>query len=159
MKEIKLTQGQIALVDDEDFEYLNSFKWFSAKNGNYIYARRNIRKNGKRTKIFMHQVIMNGKNIDHANRNGCDNQRLNLRFSTKSENSMNCKKQNNTSSKFKGVCFKNSLNKWRSYITINGNQKYLGHFILEIDAAKAYNNKAIELFGEFANLNIIPNEN
>lgn len=159
MKEIKLTQGQVALVDDEDFEYLNQFKWFAAKNGNYTYARRNIRVNGKRTKIFMHQVIMNGKNIDHANRNGCDNRRFNLRFSNKSENSMNCKKQDNKSSIFKGVCLDKKSLKWRSNIKINGKQKYLGNFNFEKDAALAYNKKAIEFFGEFANLNIIPNEN
>jgi len=159
MKEIKLTQGQIALVDDEDFERLNQFKWFANKNGRTYYARRTPNINGKKISILMHQLIINSSEIDHLNGNGVDNQRSNLRSCTHKENSRNKRKNKNAYSIYKGVSFMKSNKKWGSRIKCDYKSIHLGFFILEIDAAKAYNNKAIELFGKFANLNIIPNEN
>jgi hypothetical protein len=96
MKEIKLTQGQVALVDDEDFEKINQFKWFAAKKGKTFYATRNITVNGKRKSALMHWYIMDGKSIDHIDRNGCNNCRNNLRFCTHQENQMNNRKRINT---------------------------------------------------------------
>ena len=153
MKEIKLTQGQVALVDDSDYESLNAFKWYAMKNGNVFYAVRNITVNGKQIKILMHCDILGGKGIDHIDHNGTNNQRYNLRFATQSENNMNQRKRANTSSKFKGVTWDKKTGKWVAHIKINGKLKYLGLFKNEIDGAKAYNAKAIEHFGEFANIN------
>lgn len=159
MKEIKLSQfgknkgKYVALVDDEDFEGLNSFKWYAMEGGKTFYAVRRIMFNGKRRGILMHCEIMNGKGIDHIDHDGMNNQKSNLRFCTQRENMMNQRKQENTSSIYKGVCFFKRTGKWMAHITINGKNIHLGYFETEIEAAKAYNDKAIELFGEFANLN------
>jgi len=155
MKEIKLTQGKIALVDDEDFDRLNQFKWCTLKNGNVFYATRNIRINKKQITIYMQWDILNGKYIDHIDNNGLNNQRINLRFCTNSQNQMNKRKRKNTSSIYKGVYFNKRDKKWMSYINIKHKFIFIGYFNLESDAAKSYNQKAIELFGEFARVNII----
>lgn len=96
MKEISLTQGKVAIVDDEDFEYLNRWKWHARKNGQTWYALRSKswRIQGKRYGITipMHRVIMGapeGRVIDHLNRDGLDNRRSNLRVTTFEENARN----------------------------------------------------------------------
>jgi len=156
MKEINLTQGLVALVDDEDFETLNQFRWYANKHGNTFYAGRNLRVNGKGKQVYMHQIILNGKCIDHRDMNGLNNQRSNLRFCTRSQNMMNRPKWGNTSSIYKGVSFHRGTKKWRTTIQINGKIIHVGLFDTEVESARAYNKKAIELFCEFANLNIIP---
>lgn len=159
MKEIKLNkQGKnkgkyVALVDDEDFESLNHWRWCAAKNGNTFYALRTISVDGKQKCIPMHCAIMNGKGVDHIDHDGLNNQRSNLRFCTVSQNMMNKRKRENTSSIYKGVYFHKGAKKWRAHIRINGKRIQLGYFVLEVEAAKAYNDKAIALFCEFANLN------
>ena len=161
MKEIQLgRQGKnkgkhVALVDDEDFEYLSQWNWSVMKRRNTFYACRNVIVDGGRTKVLMHCVIMSGKNIDHRDHNGCNNTRSNLRFCTVSENGMNRIKHAGTSSIYKGVSFFKRDSNWTAQIQINGKPIRLGTFDTEVDAAKAYNAKAIELFCEFANLNII----
>ena len=158
MKEIQLSQGKVALVDDEEFESLNQYKWHAQKNRNIFYAVRNKGVAGKRAIQYMHVVIMGRKGVDHIDRNGLNNQRNNLRFCTQSENCMNRSKGENCTSIYKGVCFHKQHKKWITKIHINGQDIHLGLFNTEVEAAKAYNAKAIELFLEFANLNIIPNE-
>lgn len=163
MKEIQLNHSRpcknmgkyVALVDDEDFEYLNQWKWCVAKSANSFYAVRTISIDGKRRHLGMHNAVLKGKGIDHVDNNGLNNQKSNLRFCTVSENAMNNRKQENTSSVYKGVTFEKRVKKWKATIQINGKSFYLGHFTSEVEAAKAYNAKAIALFCEFANLNII----
>lgn len=164
MKEIQLSkQGKMkgkyfALVDDEDFERINSFNWYLGRSGNTLYAARTFSVQGKKFVQYMHGAIMNRKSIDHIDHNGLNNQKSNLRFCTVSENNMNQRKQENRSSIYKGVSFNKRTGKWKAEIQINGKRIHLGRFILEVEAARAYNAKAISLFLEFANLNIIPNE-
>ena len=158
MKEILLTQGKVALVDDEDFERINQHKWYAYNNHGYQwYARREIKKpNGKRTTQCMHRVIMKvkkGQELDHRNHDGLDNRKCNLRICTRAQNSMNRKKQRETSSRYKGVDWLKQRNKWRARIKVNQKSIHLGCFLLEPDAAKAYDAKAKELFGEFAYFN------
>lgn len=155
MKEINLTQGKVALVDDEDFEYLNQWKWYVIRNRKTFYATCNIRVDGKRITQYMHCEVMKGKGIDHRDRNGLNNQKSNLRFCTQQENCMNTRKRENTTSIYKGVSFFKPSGKWVASIKVNGKAIFLGIFFSEIEAALAYNAKAIELFCEFANLNII----
>ncbi len=166
MKEIHLTQGKVALVDDEDYELLNKYKWCAKKDRNIFYTTRGITiqsqnkaKNIKqKTKIIrMHRLIMKGKlksnkEIDHINGNSLDNRRCNLRIVTRSQNNMNQKKTRGTS-KYKGVSWHKNNKKWRSQIRLNGKQMYLGLFDNEAEAAKAYDKRAKELFGEFAKPN------
>lgn len=161
MKEIKLSvQGKnkgkyVALVDDEDFEYLNQFRWNAHKGRNTFYAVRQLTVDGKKTAQLMHGEVMKGKCIDHIDGNGLNNQKSNLRFCTLSENQMNKRKRYNCTSIYKGVYFNKRAKKWLARIGINGKDIHLGLFASEVDAARAYNAKAIELFCEFANLNVI----
>lgn len=141
----------IAFVDDEDFEKVNQYEWYANKNKHTFYARTLI--NGKA--IQMHNFIMNGKPIDHIDHDGLNNQKSNLRMATYSQNNMNKIPKVNGSSKFKGVTWYKEGNKWLAHIGINKKQINLGYFVSEIEAAQAYNNKARELFGEFAYLNKI----
>ena len=156
MKTIQLTQGQVALVDDEDFDMLNQFKWCAQKDGNNFYAIRGIRVGRRTQTIHMHRLIMGspiGLEIDHKDGNGLNNQRNNLRVCTRSQNQMNKRKKEGASSIYKGVSFHKREDKWRAVIMINGRAINLGDFASEIEAAKAYDAKAIALFCEFANLN------
>jgi hypothetical protein len=158
MKEIQVTQGFIALVDDEDFEYLNQFKWHIKKDRSTNYATTNIKHDGGYKTITMHRFILDaikGVQVDHINHNGLDNQKHNLRLCSNSQNQMNRGYYRNCTSKYKGVSFYKKTKKWKAYIKINGKRINLGYYHCEIDAAKKYNDKAVELFGEFAFINII----
>jgi hypothetical protein len=160
MKKIPLTQGKFALVDDEDYEDLIQFKWYAHRCGNIFYAARTIRIGKRQTVERMHRRILklktgDSKHTDHANRNGFDNQKKNIRICTKKENCRNRLKSRNNTSGFKGVFWYKPTKKWRAQIQINYKHKHLGYFGSKIEAAKAYNNAAIKYFGKFANLNII----
>ncbi len=146
-----------ALVDDSDFSFLNADKWHADEQTNgKIYARRTVRTNGKRSVLRMHTAIMgrvDGKEIDHRDGNGLNNQRHNLRHSTKAENQMNrCIPRNNTSG-YKGVSWCKRENKWLVQIKYEGKRKHLGYFSCLVKAAKYYDLAAIQYFGEFARLN------
>lgn len=153
MKEIKLTQGYIALVDDEDFEFINQWNWYY-NNG---YARHVLpRINHIQPHVWMHRKIMNTPDeldTDHINHNGIDNRKCNLRICTHSENSHNRKPNKNNVSGYKGVLFHKRDKVWEASICVNYHQNFIGYFQSAKEAAHAYNKKAMELFGEFANVN------
>lgn len=151
MKKISLTKGEFALVDDEDFDYLNKWKWHYCA----FYACRSYNKGRK---IGMHREILKLYNsdldVDHIDGNPLNNQKNNLRISTRSENNMNRNKTTRkNSSKYKGLVFYPKRNKFK--VTINAHKKtyFIGYFRNEIDAAKAYNTAAIKYHGKFAKLN------
>lgn len=152
MKEIKLTQGQVALVDDEDYEYLNQWKWhyYLKKNHNTTYAYRNIKNNfNKWSTIDMHRFIINPKPhqfIDHIDHNGLNNCRSNLRICTLSENGLN--RLPNKGKKYKGTT-KLKNGKYQTYFRT----KYIGCFNSEKEAAKAYNIEAKRYNNEYCLLN------
>jgi len=159
MKEIILTQGKVALVDDEDFEELSKHKWHAYKSNNTFYALRNSYyvENKKRHTIQMHRVILGLKDLsvkcDHIDHNGLNNQRYNLRPSTNAQNCKNQIPKKGFSSKYKGVCWCNKRIKWRANIRVNDKQVHIGYFNNEIEAAKAYDKMAKLHFGEFAYFN------
>jgi hypothetical protein len=155
MKEIRLTNGMIAQVSDEDFDELNKFTWSAAKQCRTYYPMRDIYSNGTHTRIKMHTIIMNGKLTDHIDNNGLNNQRSNLRECTPSQNSMNTRSHLGSSSKYKGVSWASRFKKWRAEIYHNKKNVYLGMFKDEIDAARAYDEKCKEFFGEWGKLNFI----
>jgi hypothetical protein len=105
MIEILLTQGQVALIDDEDYNLVSNYNWYANKDGRTFYAATKIRQKGKRTTISMHRIIMGakiGQQIDHTNGNGCDNRKENLRFCTNSQNQQNRHNQLRGTSNYKG---------------------------------------------------------
>jgi len=151
MKQIPLTQGKFALVDDDDYEWAIKLKWCydcgyaSIRNGKW--SGRNVR---------MHNLIMNtpdGMQTDHEDRNKLNNQRSNLRVCTHAENQRNKPKKLNTSSKFIGVCWSKRKSMYIAYITINKERKHLGYFNCQTKAALAYNEAAIKYHAGFASLN------
>ena len=155
MKEVKLTKGKIALVDDEDYALVSQYKWHASEwsCGGKFYARTKV--NGKDT--YMHNLIMGEKGIDHLNGDSLDNRKSsNLRRSTHQENLRNRGKQKtNASSQYKGVYYEKLISKWRAQINIgNGKIIKLGSFSNEQDAARAYDIAATEHFGEYALLNL-----
>lgn len=158
MKTIPLSQGKVALVDDEDFERINQFKWCAAKNCNAYYAVRNTY--NPKIRIIMHRVILNAKKgdeIDHRNGNGLDNRKDNLRFCTPSQNHQNRRLMKGGTSKYKGVDWFKREKKWRSKIVVNKKAIYLGLFDSEIEAACVYDTAASRYFGEFARFNFSEN--
>ncbi len=169
MKQIQLSQGKFALVDDDMFDYLSQWKWHAQRkiSGDY-YAVRGVwgkKTNGKSSvsKILMHRVIMNvyerTQYIDHKNHITLDNRKENLRIVTPSENNKNRRSAKNSTSRFLGVSFRNDKKRWVAQIKIDGKVKYLGYFDTEIQAALKYNEAAIIHHGQFANLNVIPESN
>lgn len=153
MKEIKLTQGKVALVDDEDFEYLNQWKWHARRGncGYTFYAGRQVRVFANKQKlIHLHVAILGnpqkGMVCDHIDGNGLNNQRINLRYVTIRQNT-----QNNVhrvkSSKYTGVSWDKKNLKWQSKIAVNGKCKALGRYVLEEEAFNVYR-QAVESIGE-----------
>ena len=157
MKYIKLTQNQVAIVDDEDFDMVSQHKWCVINDYSTFYALTSIRKpSGKRINLKMHRLILNPSGslqVDHRDGDGLNNQRGNMRVCTNQENQYNQRPQKGKSSQYKGVSWHKQSKKWQAYIKNNGKLKHLGHFVDEIDASKAYDAAAKKLFGEFARLN------
>lgn len=158
MKQIPLSQGKFALVDDEDYEFLMQWKWCAHKEYNTYYAirgRRALEKTGA-TKIKMHRQILGITDpkilVDHIDHNGLNNQRSNIRQCTHHQNLMNSGRVSGVS-KFRGVWWDKARSKWEAGLRMKYIKKYLGRFDSETDAAIAYNKAAKEHFGEFAFLN------
>jgi len=159
-RKIPLTRGKFAIVDDDDFEKLAGYKWFAVKNGRSFYAHR--MKNSKKARprqilVQMHRVILNapdGVLVDHINHNGLDNRKANLRLATIEQNSWNRRKNpGNFTSKYKGVSWHKLSRKWHARIVYKQKWISIGYFDDEQSAARAYDEKAKELFGDFAYLN------
>lgn len=156
MQKIKLTKGYWAIVDNKDYKYLSQWKWYYS-NG---YAVREIGRNKlqpKRVIIRMHRLINKtpkGKETDHKNLNTLDNRRCNLRSCSRANNTYNRLKRNQkTTSKYKGVSLFKQTNKWRAYLNKKGKQIHLGFFKTEIAAAKAYDKAVKRYFKQFAKTN------
>lgn len=108
--------------------------------------------------IFMWHYGWLPKMVDHKDRNPLNDRIENLRAATPSENSKNKKSRTGSSSKYLGVCYNKACNYWHAAIFVNGKNKHLGSFTKEKDAARAYNEAAIKIHKEFANLNTIEND-
>ncbi len=156
MKQIKLSQGKFALVDDGDYSFLSQWKWCAKEGNNTFYAVRTDCITGRI--IRMHRVLLdvpNGIYADHVDMNGLNNQRLNIRLCTKSQNNCNRGTQSNNTSGYKGVNWHKKSKLFQVNIAYKNKQIYLGCYKSKHEAAKAYNKKALELHGEFAFQNII----
>ena len=149
MRQIPLTHGMFALVDDKDHEWLSCFRWTAKRNGARWYARV-----GAET-IYMHRLILGVTDpsipVDHIDGDGLNNTSANLRACSTSENMRNRGPQLNNSSGFKGVSWHRGG--WRAHIKINRQWIHLGRFKDKAEAARCYDMAAIKLHGEFCRLN------
>lgn len=151
MKEIQLTQGKVALVDDEDFEELNRFKWTAFKARKKYYV---IRRDGEGKGFLIHREILKITDakieVDHIDGNTLNNTRANLRPVNKSQNMCNRTgvASHNTSG-FRGVVYDKVNKNWISKLGFRGKSIHMGRFDTPEEAAKAFDKKAKELFGEF----------
>jgi hypothetical protein len=172
MIEIELTQDKHTVLDDIDAD-LGSQKWFAHREGHqssrmimpiwYAIRSGSRRRDGKQHRVSLHRVILERimnrpltklEHADHINHDGLDNRRANLRIVTPSEN---CQNRRNRcipkSSKYKGVCWHNASNSWVAQIYRNYKKAHLGCFKNEEDAARAYDNAAKTLFGDYRTTN------
>lgn len=154
MKKIQLSQGYVALVDDEDFDKISRHSWHAdvVKDGSRIYARTSIGLGkGKKKNIRLHRFIMEPKPkeiVDHINGNSStlDCRRENLRIVNKSKNGHNAKINKRNTSGYKGVSFHPQTHKWQARILINGKRKYFGLFIsAELASTKVEKERLIQL--------------
>ncbi len=152
MKEILLTRGYVALVDDADYEWLSQWKWSALTSGTSkrVYASRH-------GGILMHREILGlrkGQKGDHKDLNGLNNQRSNLRKATTQQNNANVLPRSGRKYKGAYLSHQGKLRKpWYAMITVNRKFTWIGCFETEIEAAKAYDKAAAKAFGEFARLN------
>lgn len=155
MKEIQLTRGLVALVDDEDYELVTQYKWHASKRGpNLWYAAVGHPLFGGSR--YLHRFIVGakaGQQVDHIDRNGLNCCKSNLRIVTHSQNMMNRGPKAGSVSRYKGVCWHRHYQKWYAQIS----SKCIGYYDDVHEAARAYNEAAKKLHGEFAWLNPIPN--
>jgi hypothetical protein len=155
-KELILSNGKIALVDDEDFEKVSKHNWYFLKG---YAAKSGTIAEGKHTVLLHHFVTETDYKyvVDHINGNSLDNQKKNLRVVTAQQNAFNrAVAKNKESSRYKGVHWSKEKNLWLSIIKLNRKPTHLGYFNSEIDAAIAYNENAKNLFGKYARLNDVP---
>jgi hypothetical protein len=157
MKEIKLTQGKVAIVDDDDYERLSQFKWHARKREKTYYAMRSLPiGNGKYLRVRMHRDILNvseDTQIDHIDRNGLNNQKSNLRPCDHAENQWNTDAPITNTSGVKGVSWDKTNRKWLVQLHCRNKKIHLGRHPDKEEAVKIYDNAAKEHFGEFARPN------
>lgn len=161
MAEIITSNGVVILVDDDDFERLNKYVWFTykGKTNKTAYAARGDYSSGKRKQISMHRFILNaqpGDRVDHKNRDGLDNRKHNLRLCSVKQNNRNKSKPRNNTSGYKGVSYHKRDCVYIAYIRVDGILLHLGSFKKAEDAAYAYNVAALKHYKEFACLNLLP---
>jgi hypothetical protein len=158
MKEIPLSQSKVALVDDHWFDYLNQWKWsyFEPRKGDPGYAVRGEGSGKTHKLIYMHRVITNapaGIEVDHKQGGTLDNQESNLRLCTEARNQWNQRIRSDNTSGYKGVSLDKQNGKWKAIIWKDRHPIFIGRFNTPEEAAHAYDEKASELFGEFAKTN------
>lgn len=167
MKTIELSQQSekrkgkyFAKVDDEDYDYLMQWKWQVKVEKTNNYAQRIDKSTGKRVVVFMHRTIFGADSkktlVDHRDLDGLNNQRINLRKCSRTQNGTNTRSRIGSTSKYLGVSWHTLIkakSKWRATIKFENKCHYLGSYDNEEDAARAYDAAATIYHGEFANLN------
>jgi hypothetical protein len=153
MKQIPLTKGKVALVDDGDYEELSKHKWHCTSNG---YAARRVFDVPYGRIVLMHREILaapSDLHVDHRDGDHLNNQRENLRLATRSQNQSNrpCDRDNRAG--YKGVSFCRPMKKYRARISVSGREVTIGYFDDPVEAARAYDAMARELHGSFARCN------
>ena len=157
-REIPLTQGQVAIVDAADYEWLSQYTWslLRSKHTCYAFRRTTRAKGAKPICIFMHREILgvdDGSNVDHCDGEGLHNWRANLRQATQSQNMANTRLRSDNRHGFKGIERNGDCKKWAARLKANGTVYYSGGHPTAEDAARIYDALASEHCGEFARLN------
>lgn len=148
---VPLTRGYEAVIDADDAPLIGQWNWQAkvcrnkAKNVMGVYATRWDSRG-------MHQMLLKASIVDHVDGNGLNNQRINLRSATRSENARNSRRHRDNTSGFKGVSWNKAKQKWRAYITLNGKEKHLGLFSTAEAARDAYAAANALMHGEFGKL-------
>lgn len=151
MIKIPLTKGKFAVIDDDDYDKIAGYKWCFAKAG---YAA--SRKKNYGEQVLMHRIILNAgktQSVDHKNGNGLDNRKNNIRLCSHQQNMMNRKMPCHNTSGYKGVTWDKQMKKWRAQLRHSKTNSYVGLFSNIVEAAKEYDKKAREVFGEYARTN------
>lgn len=157
VREIPLTKGYMALVDDEDFDIVNAFKWRAIEcprsDGTVrVYAMGTV----QRKAVYLHRFILNapkGFDVDHEDRNGLNCRRSNMRLATRSQNMANQGLMANNATGFKGVRFHSRDQRYEASIGCRSKRMFLGYHDDPVSAALAYDSAARRLFGPFASTN------
>lgn len=157
-RQVLLTHGYVALVDDEDHGLVSQFRWVPLVHPDgRVYARTRNKGEIYRPEwpvyIRMHRLIMGfpASGVDHVNGDGLDNRRSNLRCATHAQNNANSRRQ--VGKAFKGVSFRTTKGKWQARLRNNYAYESLGYYATAEEAARAYDARALELWGDFARLN------
>lgn len=156
MKQIPLSHGKVALVDDADFESLSAFRWRALyhRHADKWYAMRSLHRDGKLTSVMMHRQIMGapaGIEVDHIDGDGLNNQRsTNLRLATSQQNKFNTGRHKNNTSGYKGVSLDKRTGLWEARTMLNRRNIIIGRFPTPLEASRAYTARIAELHGEFA---------
>jgi hypothetical protein len=156
VREIPLTQGYMALVDDEDYDRVSQFKWHARVQRHTVYVGRSVYSGGRHTVMYLHRFILDaprGIEVDHTDGDGLNCRRSNLRLADRVLNNGNRAKTVRGSSPYKGVSLNACSGTWRAKIRFQGTNIGLGFFRDPIDAARAYDAAARMYFGEFARVN------
>lgn len=149
---LKLNKGFWAVIDKESLPLVASYRWFVDQKGRNVYAATSIRiAKGKRSLVYLHQLLMPCAMVDHKNNNGLDCRTSNLRPSNHVENGANARIRIDNHSGFKGVSFHRQSGKWRATISVNKAQLSLGLHPTPESAYAAYCHAALIHNGEFAN--------
>lgn len=161
MKQIPLSRGLVALVDDDDAaDVIAAGPWHAVPGGRTIYGRRNRRKAGGGWRSqSLHAFLLGRPWVDHIDGNGLNNTRANLRPATAGQNAANRQTRIDSASGFKGVYANKGRGKpWRAQICVNYQKRHLGLFDTAEEAGHAYDDAATEAHGPYARLNF-PMEN
>lgn len=156
---IVTTNGYKVFVDCADLELVSGYSWHAAKHAraHTRYAQTNIKgADGKHRSLLMHRLILDppkGMVVDHVDMDGLNNTRANIRVCTKGESQRNRRNAETSAIPYKGVSFVKHAKKYKANIKVDYKYIVIGHFSTAIDAAKAYDDMALKLHGEYASLN------
>lgn len=156
MKEIPLTQGKVAIVDDDDFDLVSRFSWHCHFSEHREYAMTDVGSTRHPVMLYLHRLLVKTarmETVDHINGNTLDNRKCNLRICTAAQNLCNRGRPRNNKSGFKGVSFNKKTGKWKAAIGFNKGNMFLGLFADKLAAARAYDAAALQYHGEFAKTN------
>lgn len=154
--ELKLTQGKVTLIDEEDWERVSGFGWYAILTAGGMWrVVATLPNSDGHKKVYLHRLLLNAPSnrfVDHISGDTLDNRKANLRICTNAENQQNSSGRLGAS-RFKGVSWFARRSRWRVAFNWKGKTHFVGYFADEEEAARAYDAAILPLAGEFARLN------